>query len=42
MLRYDCSNVLVLGTLVESEQFAKQTKEVFTQLVFKKVFAEVK
>ena len=31
-----------LGTLVESEHFAKQTKEVFTQLVFKKVFAEVK
>ena len=30
-----------LGTLVKSSQFAKQVKDVFTQLVFKKTFVEV-
>lgn len=30
-----------LGTLVKSDQFAKQVKAVFTQLVFKKTFVEV-
>lgn len=30
-----------LGTVIESKQIAKQVDEVFTQLVFKKVFEEV-
>ncbi|SEK98469.1 phospholipase D-like domain-containing protein [Ruminococcus albus] len=31
-----------LGTLIESEQIAKQVKDVFVQLVFKKTFVELK
>lgn len=31
-----------LGTLIESSQIAKQVKDIFTQLVFKKIFVEVK
>ena len=31
-----------LGTLIQSSRIAKQVKDVFTQLVFKKVFVEVK
>ena len=30
-----------LGTLIESQQIAKQVKDIFTQLVFKKVFIEI-
>lgn len=31
-----------LGTLIESSQIAKQVKDIFTQLMFKKIFVEVK
>jgi len=30
-----------LGTLIESDQTAKQVKDIFTQLLFKKVFVEI-
>lgn len=30
-----------LGTYIHSEKIAQQVKEVFTQLVFKKIFMEV-
>lgn len=31
-----------LGTLIESEKIAKQVKDVFIQLIFKKIFVELK